>query len=367
MANLTWTTPWWGVSNSTHKMNTVGATRMWHRVKITYTRNESARSVYIKKIELEVTGDIKSGSKWPSSPPKDNTKPLYHMAFSIPKGGAYVKFNGSKVINQALSYNWADKKYNAPHTMASCEPKKTYYYNDDGKLSIKVELFLYKDGLSGKTTPTTGHFLKIGDNNSTAHKKPSNPMSITFNGGKNISPVVKWEAPSTSGFRVQVENYSTKPDGTFKVKCSGLSGGTGNGTTKNYQVYFTVYRDGSKIFTSGRYSVGANTYKEFRPSDFYKSRPGDNIYGHGVGLTKGADNADKQLIDVVAPHPGDDVPIKVYKDGIVYCKDYNGNLHEVTMAYCKDTGGTERKLRYIPVRDSNGVEHIIDMYTTSYE
>ena len=64
----------------------------------------------------------------------------------------------------------------------------------------------------------------------------------------------------------------------------------------------------------------------------------------------------------------DTIPVnKVYKDGIVYCKDYNGNLHEVTMAYCKDTGGTERKLRYIPVRDNNGVEHIIDMYTTSYE
>lgn len=346
---------WLGDVNSLsvakNKKNCVGQSRLWHRVRLQYTRDTDARKVTITEVAIQVAGKVQSRGKYPSSPPPDGTT-IAEMSFKV-VDTFDVYLNGTKVLDTGtLKYNWSSAK--TPHTLITKSINKTYYYDDSGKISISVKLYLKKTGLRGKSTSTTGHYLSINN-------------TVNFNGGGNIGPKITWSAPSTSGFTVQVGSYSTKPDGIFSIRCGGLSGGTGNGTTKNYQVYFTVYRDGSKIFTSDRYSVGANTFKEFRPSDFYKSRPGDNIYGHGVGLTKDANNADKQLINAVAPHPGDDVPIKVYKDGIVYCKDYNGNLHEVTMAYCKDTGGTERKLRYIPVRDNNGVEHIIDMYTTSYE
>lgn len=167
-----------------------------------------------------------------------------------------------------------------------------------------------------------------------------------------------WSGPSTSGFYINRSPNRVKPDGTITAKTGGMSGGSGNGSTKAYQIYFTIYRGSNKIYTSSRFD-GAS--KSFKPSDYYAdTRPGDKVYVHGVGRSKNANGDWYNVIDKAAD------AVTVYKDGAIYYKNSSGSKVECTSGYYKDSSSTKRSARYVKIKDSGGSTRIIDVYTSAY-
>lgn len=222
----------------------------------------------------------------------------------------------------------------------------TVSLNSDGSLDFYVDFLARAYSLQGIVVPGS-YVVKC------TYKK-----TLKFTSSQTgVGP--DWSGPSTSGFYINRSPNSVKPDGTITAKTGGMTGGSGNGSTKAYQIYFTIYRGSNKVYTSSRFS---GTSKSIVPNDYYaQTRPGDKVYVHGVGRSKKSDGSWYNVIDKAAD------AVTVYKDGAIYYKNSSGSKVECTSAYSKDSGGTKRKCRYIKIKDNNGSTRLIDVYTTSYE
>lgn len=183
-------------------------------------------------------------------------------------------------------------------------------------------------------------------------------------GDVGIGAYNPWSDP-TPGHNVRCSPNPVKPDSTVTITWTGGTAGTGN-SIGYYSVNYNRYRNGS---WSGRAALTSNTgatsfsYNldnlNLRPGDIVKFDVDTYIYaagdsGHSSGWWYGTD----------AQNTGN---INVYKDGIIYYKDFSGTIHECTMAYSKDTSGSSHNARYIQVKDTSGTIHSIDVYTTKYQ
>ena len=217
--------------------------------------------------------------------------------------------------------------------------------NSDGSLDFYIDFLAQAYSLQGELKPGS-YIVKC------TYKKTRSYSSDDTGVGPD------WSGPSTSGFYINRSPNRVKPDGTITAKTGGMSGGSGNGSTKAYQIYFTIYRGSKKIYTSSRFS---GTSKTIVPNDYYAdTRPGDKVYVHGVGRSKNASGDWYNVIDKVAD------AVTVYKSGAIYYKNSSGSKVECTSGYYKDSTGNKRSARYIKIKDSNGSTRTIDVYTSAY-
>ena len=226
-------------------------------------------------------------------------------------------------------------------TLKTC----TVGLNSDGSLDFYVDFLAQAYSLQGVVVPGS-YVVKCSLKNTYYYSSDDT----------GVGP--DWSGPSTSGFYINRSPNRVKPDGTITASTGGMSGGSGNGSTKAYQIYFTIYRGSNKIYTSSRFD-GAS--KSFKPSDYYAdTRPGDKVYVHGVGRSKNASGSWYNVIDKAAD------AVTVYKDGAIYYKNSSGSKVECTSGYYKDNSSTKRSARYVKIKDSGGSTRIIDVYTSAY-
>lgn len=353
-------TPWWGEVEKkkgsydytvrTNRKNCVGQSRLWHRVRIEYTKNTSARTINITKVAIQVTGAVQSKGKYPKKPPSDGGN-IAEMRFSV-TDTFDVYLNGTKVWNKGtLKYNWS--KVSRPHTLGTKSVNKTYTYRDDGTISIPIKLYLKRTDLTGKSIYTTGHYLEIND-------------TVNWDGDGNISPKINWEAPSINDFyytavpEMRYIEGRAKPEESIRITCGGLSGGKGNGAYKAYKVTMTTTRNSNTYIVRDETESSINT-NLVPEKTYYAARPGDVLTFHYYGITKKSSGSKYNIVD------NRTINITIEKDTFIWFKDGSGNQKDIIAAYYKDSSGNEKKLRYLYVKDSSGAQRVIDVYTKNYD